>query len=168
MADIYSNSDHVLAKKKIRDDMKTALNVLCIEKTLECSDFVNDKVSLLPVFTNCSALSIYLSMPKEIITKKLLDKAFQLGKRVFIPKIIGKNPRDMVMIEIFSVQEIDNFPKNRWGIPEPPIELIQQRPDGATLGVIDLVILPGVAFDDRCGRVGHGKGYYGTFLYDSI
>ena len=36
--------------------------------------------------------------------------------------------------------------------------------DGATLGVIDFVICPGVAFDNQCRRLGHGKGYYDTFI----
>jgi len=70
----------------------------------------------------------------------------------------------MVMMEVLSIQEIEQFPKNKWGIPEPPEDLLLQRANGADMGVIDLVILPGVAFDSLCGRVGHGKGYYDSFL----
>jgi len=98
----------------------------------------------------------------EVQTYDLISEALALNKRVFIPKVIGKNPDDLVAIEIFSFSEIENFPKNSWGIPEPPVGILSQRHDVTQMGIIDLVIVPGVAFDSNCGRLGHGKGYYGN------
>lgn len=65
----------------------------------------------------------------------------------------------MVMLPVASAQEIDSFPRSKWGIPEP--ELDPEKPDGTYSGKIDVVIVPGVAFDEGCNRLGHGKGYYG-------
>ena len=59
------------------------------------------------------------------------------------------------------MQEIEAFPRNKWGIPEP--QGIAFSRDG--LPDIDLVIVPGVAFDSTCQRLGHGKGYYDCFLH---
>ena len=102
-------------------------------------------------------------MKPEFQTIALIASALNEDKRVFIPKIVGGTPSDMVMVEIFSTDQINCFPKSKWGIPEP--ELSEGQKDGTHLGVIDLVIVPGVAFDSSCGRIGHGKGYYGTTLF---
>ena len=66
----------------------------------------------------------------------------------------------MVMIKVHSIEEIDSFPRSKWGIPEPPT-VPSKEEDGVYVGRMDLVIVPGVAFDARCNRLGHGKGYYG-------
>lgn len=58
------------------------------------------------------------------------------------------------------MDEIQNFPKSNWGIPEPIALHGISRDD---YRVIDLVVVPGVAFDSQCRRLGHGKGYYGMF-----
>ena len=68
------------------------------------------------------------------------------------------------MIQIFKEEDIDSFPKNKWGIPEPSTEEAMRCTDHTYSGKIDLVLVPGVAFDANCGRLGHGKGYYGELI----
>lgn len=100
-------------------------------------------------------------MTPEIQTYQCIQKAFDDSKRVFIPKVTGKASEDMVMFELESYAAINEFPKSKWGIPEPPMEVVQRSTDGTYAGVIDTVVVPLCAFDATCGRVGHGKGYYG-------
>lgn len=95
-------------------------------------------------------------MPKEVQTDELLKHSFASGKQVFIPKIIGPNAEDMLMLELKSYEDIDRFPKNNWGIPEPVIDVEVAR--HAEIVPVDLVIVPGVGFDSHCQRLGHGKG----------
>ena len=69
-----------------------------------------------------SALSIYLSMKSgEIQTNEIIADALMNRKRVFIPKITGAESHNMVMVEIFSTEEVESFPKSKWGIPEPQL-----------------------------------------------
>jgi len=108
---------------------------------------------------------VYLSMPSgEIDTHTLVREAFRQGKRVFVPRVVGKNPPDMRMVEVSSVDEISSFPMSPWGIPELSLDETLRREDGTYCGDIDLVICPGVAFDQSGRRLGHGKGYYDCFL----
>lgn len=151
-------------KKQMRTEMRKVLNVLS-------SDVINDKsteaisrLRSMSIYQNSKVISIYLAMPKELQTYDLINHAFDSGKRVFIPKIVGSKSEDMKMIEIFSYQEIQQFPKDKWGIPDPPPDLVIERPDGTFENAIDLVLLPGLIFDKNCGRIGHGKGYYDCFL----
>lgn len=60
-----------------------------------------------------------------------------------------------------SEEEVASFPLTKWKIREPPEELVRSREDGVYEGDIDVVVVPGVAFDAGCNRLGHGRGYYG-------
>lgn len=62
-----------------------------------------------------------------------------------------------------SEEEVASFPLTKWKIREPPEELALSREDGVTEGDIDVVVVPGVAFDASCNRLGHGRGHYGEY-----
>eukprot|EP00602_Paraphysomonas_sp_CaronLab_P005067 CAMPEP_0185032668 /NCGR_PEP_ID=MMETSP1103-20130426/20931_1 /TAXON_ID=36769 /ORGANISM="Paraphysomonas bandaiensis, Strain Caron Lab Isolate" /LENGTH=131 /DNA_ID=CAMNT_0027568647 /DNA_START=191 /DNA_END=586 /DNA_ORIENTATION=+ len=72
------------------------------------------------------------------------------------------NSSDMEIHELDSMEQIKGFPLSKWGIPEPPDTMRSCSMETCT--AIDLVLVPGVAFDRNCGRVGHGRGYYDCFL----
>jgi len=59
----------------------------------------------------------------------------------------------------------DGWPHNRWGIPEPPVSDDAADDDAAAKpGDIDLLVVPGLAFDATSRRLGQGKGYYDRFI----
>jgi len=148
-------------KVTVRGDMKKRLKLLTPDKIFEQSQAVLSKLCDLPSYVESSGCCLYLSMGGEVSTDILLAESFKRNKKVFIPKIIGKRSEDMFMLQVPSMSTINEFAKNNWGIPEPSLELIATSQDGTYSGLIDVVLLPGVAFDKRCNRIGHGKGYYG-------
>jgi 5-formyltetrahydrofolate cyclo-ligase len=103
-------------------------------------------------------------MNNEINTLPIVKNAFDNNKRVFIPKVLGSQSDELVLYELSNYNEIDTFPKSKWGIPEPTLDMINSKPDGINMNIIDMIVVPGVAFDKKCGRVGHGKGYYDCLL----
>jgi len=56
----------------------------------------------------------------------------------------------------------DSWPRNKWGIPEAPTSTTGE--DVAQPGDIDLLLVPGLAFDTHGHRLGQGKGYYDRFI----
>jgi len=83
----------------------------------------------------------------------------------------------MSMVEVFSLAELDSFPLDSWGIPAPPPTVVLPsspqaaapipRPrvfDDVNGPLLDVVFVPGVAFDEVGGRLGHGKGFYDRFI----
>jgi 5-formyltetrahydrofolate cyclo-ligase len=68
----------------------------------------------------------------------------------------------MHMVEIKDLQDLHALPKNSWGIPEPSMD--EKRMDSFMAGGLDLIIMPGLAFDRKGNRIGYGKGYYDRFL----
>ncbi|CAI5701024.1 unnamed protein product [Peronospora effusa] len=163
-------------KKELRRRIASTLETLPDTEVAEQSQLLIEKVCALPEFARARGVSVYLEMPKEAATSKLLEAAFAANKKVFVPKITGRSADDLQMLQTQSMEDIQSFPKDKWQIPDPPLLTDNGVPrDDAVRGdELELVLLPGVAFDRRGGRLGHGKGYYDSFLrrltehYDDI
>ena len=164
LALISNKSFSMLAvKASIRQEMKSRLLNVVKESVTSQSERVLGQLLSLPSVVESRTVCIYLSMQGEIDTYPIISKCLELGKVVYIPKVVGKQAEDMRMFHLQTFDQIGTFPKNKWGIPEPSISVINLEEE-TYLESIDVVFVPGVVFDSRCGRVGHGKGYYGRFL----
>jgi 5-formyltetrahydrofolate cyclo-ligase len=147
------------SKKELRKAIKKVLKEMGPDKILYNSEVCQNRITQSPLFSNSHGICIYLSMTNELQTNEILQAALSNSKRVYIPKIVGSNRTDMQFHEIHSMEQINSFPKSPWGIPEPP----DDSPCSTDYAqYLDIVFLPGVAFDRDCKRLGHGKGYYGT------
>jgi len=149
-------------KASLRKEINLKLSCLASSYVEERSTVLRDALMQVKQYSDSQILSVYLSMPQsEVATYDIIQEAFMQQKRVFVPKILGKKSHDMFMFEVSSFAVLNSFDRNRWGIPEPGLEAVSNSPDGTYQGLIDLVLVPGVAFDPMCARLGHGKGYYG-------
>lgn len=98
---------------------------------------------------------IYIGFGSEINTKDIISCFFNDNKSVYVPKT-NIETKEMNAVKIDS---FENLVENRYGILEPNNdEEILNKKD------LDLIILPGVAFDYDGGRVGYGGGYYDRYL----
>ena len=108
------------------------------------------------VYKKAEVIHIFISMPDEPDTKAIIEHCWSSGKKVAVPLVIP-DKFDLIHSEIKS---FDNLISGMYGIQEPsPESRIIMTPD-----MFDLVIVPGVAFDKKGGRLGLGKGYYDRFL----
>ena len=126
----------------------------------EKSRRVLEKVAGWPVFQKASWLFSYVSMGYELDTTALIDQALGVGKRVAVPVIFdeGKKSGSLLISEIrdrFTELEIGPF-----GISQPKPRFL--RPVDPK--VLEMAIIPGVAFGKEGHRLGHGKGYFDRFL----
>ncbi|ETI43221.1 5-formyltetrahydrofolate cyclo-ligase [Phytophthora nicotianae P10297] len=153
-------------KKELRRRIGATLKALPDSEVTEQSRLLAEKICALPEFARARGISVYLEMPKEAATSKLLEAAFAGGKKVFVPKITGRSAEDLMMLQATSMDDIRCFPKDKWQIPDPPLlsDTGTPRDDAVQGDELELVLLPGVAFDRQGGRLGHGKGYYDSFL----
>jgi len=117
------------------------------------SEKIISKLFTLETFCKAQLIMYYVDMRKEVITKEAIGKTLTMNKRVLVPKV--KKARQMSAIQIDS---LDDLIPGRFGILEPVKEL-ETDPKK-----IDVVIVPGVAFDKRGYRLGYGGGYYDNFL----
>jgi 5-formyltetrahydrofolate cyclo-ligase len=144
-------------KKRVRQQLSARLRNLPAPYCQCCSAQLLPPLLALPAFQQSSAVFCFLSMPQEVQTLPLLEHCFRLGKRVFVPKVTSGKSRDMQVLEVQSLEHIQSFPKNSWGIPEPPSAEENGEWQARAFGAIDLVVVPGVGFDSQCHRMGHGE-----------
>ena len=109
------------------------------------------------VYRDSRSIFCYLAMPQEVQTMEFIDRSLMEGKRIFVPKITGRKSFDMQAIEVSSMEDIEKFPKNNWGIPEPTKDPDDEACKHRAFDAIDLVIVPGMGFDSSCRRIGHGS-----------
>lgn len=142
----------------------------------------------LPQYEKASQIGIYLSMPKaEISTRNIVLHALQEKKTVFVPFIYKVTPSSadepksvMDMVSLHSQEDYESLNVDAWGIPTPSKESVNERKNCLGDGEItyhhqmehnrchinlDMIIMPGMAFDRNLSRLGHGKGFYDFFLH---
>lgn len=110
-------------------------------------------------FTNASFKNIHIFLPmtktNEVNTFYLIEKLKTLNPacNIIVPKVMP-NTNDMLSI-LFKDEAIL---ENKWGIPEPlNNDIIDPK-------LIDVIIMPLLAYDLKGNRVGYGKGFYDKFL----
>lgn len=126
-------------------------------------------------------------MPKgEIFTRAIILDALREGKLVFVPYVPAtasltthESKSVMTMVSLQSKEDYESLRPNTWGIPTPDETTIDGREvvggnhetdldkvnkERSSKKCLDLVVMPGLAFDKRLRRLGHGKGYYDVFL----
>ncbi|CEP13330.1 hypothetical protein [Parasitella parasitica] len=81
-------------------------------------------------------------------------------------KSVQKKLQEMDVFQaINDIEDFRSLPMNKWNIPEPPLD--QPRADAIDDNYgngLDLILVPGVAFDKAKNRIGHGKGYYDRYI----
>ncbi|KAF9225726.1 nagb/rpia/CoA transferase-like protein [Gyrodon lividus] len=88
------------------------------------------------------------------------------GKKLFVPSLTSNNGH-MEFVRLYSEEDFRTLPTGLWGIPEPTVEWENDKRQNvldSSCEDLDLILLPGVAFDRSLSRLGHGKGYYDRFL----
>ena len=123
------------------------------------------KLLSLAEYQNAKSIAVYLSMPSgELSTTGIVHDALKSGKNVYIPYIHTKDKTSVMdMLALGSMTEFESLQPDKWGIPSLQTTQIEGRQNGLTQG-LDLIVMPGMAFDHGFRRLGHGKGYYDHFL----
>jgi 5-formyltetrahydrofolate cyclo-ligase len=116
------------------------------------------KLAALPEYAAAQTVMLYVDFGPEVRTRHFLEVAGQDGKRLVVPYCVGDD------LGLFLLESIDELTPGTWGILEPKAELRGLADRTVDPGELDLIVVPGVAFDRRGGRVGHGKGYYDRLL----
>ena len=113
-------------------------------------------VASMPEYHAAQTVMLFLSMANEPATGELVEKAINDGKRVCIPLCIDTKEHIM---EAREYKGHEQLVKGAYGILEPSKDSIRESPSE-----IDLAIIPCVACDYKCNRLGHGAGYYDRWL----
>ena len=153
------------AKAALRDRMRATLKALPAATVHRDSIRVWARAVAIPEFVLSGSVSIYCNMPQgEVQTSNLIRSLFAEGKAVYVPRVDGPGRDEMRMLRVESLNQFGEFPLSKWGIPEPTAEAAALMADATEAPDLTVLLVPAVAFDTRCGRLGHGRGYYDSFI----
>ena len=135
--------------KKIRTayskDAKENLDNILFKKFIELKEYKESKI-----------LFAFMSMPIEINTASILQKALLDGKILALPKCRENEP----VMDFYEVKSINQLKKGKYSIMEPDTEICQKITNLSE----GLCLVPGLSFDLYGYRLGFGKDYYDRFL----
>jgi len=110
-----------------------------------------------PAFVAARLIFTYIGVGSEVITSPLVTEALRRGKRVAVPVV------EDTLLGWFEVQDLQDLVPHRFGLMEPPGGVIPAD-RRRTVRDAELLVVPGVGFDRRGGRLGYGRGYYDRVL----
>ncbi|MDD5427931.1 MAG: 5-formyltetrahydrofolate cyclo-ligase [Candidatus Omnitrophica bacterium] len=144
-------------KYKIRTHIKEKLNSHSELEKKQKSGIIKDKLFNEKAFKEAEVVMFYVSLKDEVSTLSMIDEAIKIGKRVCIPVIIKEEKR-LIAGEIKD--RAMDLERQHFGIYQPKAGHVKEVP----LEDIDVIVVPGIAFDKKNVRLGRGHGYYDRFL----
>jgi len=126
------------------------------EVVLAKSGAIIDRLTVSNDYRRARVIGTYVSVGNEAQTNELIRRAWRDGKRIVVP-ICQKEGKQLLFSELRSFAELG---RGAYGLREPLVAF-QRIVDPA---IIELLCVPGLAFDPCGHRVGHGAGYYDRFF----
>lgn len=146
-------------KDKIRKELKATRMKLSRSEVLEKSNYIKKRLFEMNEFKQASIILFYISYDNEVYTRDMIKECMSNKKNVIVP-ISDKENRRLILSEL---NNWNNLEPGSYGILEPRKKKIKE----ISIDKVDLVIVPGVGFDESGYRIGHGKGYYDDLLRNS-
>lgn len=143
-----------LTKRQIRSKILLRLKTQKEENRDRKSRLIKKKLFRTRVFKKAKFVMFYIAFDGEVNTEEMIKEARKLGKIVIVP-VCKKN---RITLRPSILEDSTRLKKGPYGVCEPA----SQRP--IPLNDLDLVIVPGIAFDAKGNRLGRGKGCYDRFL----
>lgn len=144
-------------RERLRRTMLTRRRALSPLEALGRSVAVARAVVQLPAFREARTVMAYVAVSNEVATGGVIRYALAAGKRVAVPVT---DPRSRTIVAAALRAYPGNLVRGAFGIPEPALGTYAiVAPE-----TIDLVLVPGVAFDGAGYRLGYGCGCYDRFL----
>lgn len=143
-----------MLKKELRKQYTDLRNTISQEQLSSQSITIANKLLECKIWS-WDYYHIYLPIleKKEVDTSYILSILQGKDKNVVLPKMLPKNTLSHYLLTDNTI-----IRKNNWNVPEPQ--------DGLQVPaqMIDVVLMPLLAFDQQGNRVGYGKGFYDKFL----
>lgn len=133
-----------------------------VRKSLDKDEIISKSMEIekhffkLAVLKNTNNLLIYMAGNKEVQTGRIIDQCLDRNIKVYLPAVVKKS---IFFYRVFNIS--NDLEKGSFGIYQPKIDTQNLLKDK---NEIDLIVVPGLVFDEKGGRIGYGKGYYDKFL----
>ncbi len=146
-----------MEKKELRKKILAVRNRLAANELVFKSEEIKKKLFAREDFRLKRNIMFFLTFGKEVRTEAMVRESLAQGKKIIVPKI-DKKSNTLILSWLHDYDK--DLASGVWGIPEPHAAALRPiKPEE-----VDLVIVPGVAFDRNGNRLGYGGGYYDRFF----
>lgn len=143
-----------MSKKESRKNMINTLSGLDETYKSEKENILKDELLQYIKENNFKSVGIVLSMPHEMDTDGIISSLLEDGIKVYNPVCDYK----IKVMNFYPFTGFEDVTKDEKGIRIPPVT--------AAANDFELVVVPGLVFDEKGYRIGYGGGYYDKFLAD--
>ena len=144
----------MLSKKELRSAMYDRLHRLTEAEKNSAGAAVCARLMAHPAYARARRIMAFLNMPDEVSLDALMAQAIADGKEVYVPVCVSRTD-----IEAARLERLEQAVVGAYGIRTAP----EDSPHIAASD-LDVILVPGLAFDEKGGRLGHGAAYYDRFL----
>ena len=145
-----------LSAAEVRQAARAARRALSGAERRRKSLAIAQRLEAHPAFTAAVDVGLYLALPEEVDTAPVMELCQQAGKAIWLPVVSQRAWRPAPLVFRPYLPGETALRKNAFGIPEPV-----GRPGAGRDGqLLDLALVPLVAFNAACDRVDMGKGFY--------
>lgn len=144
-------------KDLIREEIWSKLSEQALHERTKKSELIKKEVFATEEYKKAKAVFCYVSTEYEVETWELIKESLTDKKEVTVPVITNYKNRNMIASKITN---LTNLEKNKWGIYQPKKPSLNP----VDKNLLDLILVPGLAFDKEGNRLGRGKGFFDKFL----
>lgn len=138
-------------KEALREKMRAERDALTLkeihDQTMDCLR----QLEKLTAYKENEWIYTYMAIGSEVDTISMMQEFIRQGKKLAVPKVEGD------VIAFYEIQSVKDCKPGLWGILEP----VSYKAPAQDAG---LILLPGLAFDEKGNRLGYGGGYYDKYL----
>ena len=143
-------------KKSIRKEVLRKRDELSRRARTTKDRLIMNRLFSLAEFRKAERVLFYASFRSEVETLDLIRESLKMGKRTVLPRV----DEEKHILELYEIKDVRELTDGYMGIPEPQ----RSAESPVAIGEVDLVIVPGAAFDASGNRLGYGAGYYDILL----
>lgn len=145
-------------KALIRKRMLEIREGMTVKERREKSRIIAGKLMEHPAYREAACILSYVTYRSEVDTLILMEHALKMEKKVYCPKVHGKE------MEFYRIMSLETLEEGYRGIKEPPAYEEMLFTGGMAEKERCLMLMPGSAFDKDRNRIGYGGGYYDRYL----
>lgn len=140
-----------MEKKDIRKQILAVREGLSEKEVREKSEEICSRLYEMACFRQAEVIYGYMPIRKEADIRPLLKRILEEGKKLALPRVCGDG------MDFYQIASFQDLTEGSFHVMEPKEYCKKTEEDG-------LVLVPGVVFDKRGGRIGYGKGYYDKYF----
>ncbi|MGR9049364.1 5-formyltetrahydrofolate cyclo-ligase [Halobacillus faecis] len=145
-----------MEKNELRFKGKKILQDISVKERLQIEAKMQENLFNSEIWKSAHVVGVTLSQTHEWSTEPIIEEGWRTDKKVVVPKCIPESRK----MEFYHLEKYDQLERVYFGLREP-------KPESSALvkkGDIDLLLVPGLLFDDKGYRIGYGGGYFDRFI----